>query len=166
MAVELQLGLFAAPLVSLAQPPTKVFRIGILAGLPASPEAARLWEGITPSKVCGEFLVTSRGRTSSSSSSVDYYEGSVDRLSRLGRATWFGSSSNVIVTAASPAPEVAKRATSTIPIGNGPTHIDPVGSGLVVSLARPRGNVTGTSLLSAELRGKQLQLLKEALPDP
>jgi putative ABC transport system substrate-binding protein len=43
-------------------------------------------------------------------------------------------------------------------------HGDPVGSGLVVSLARPGGNITGLSLLSPELVGKQLELLKKAIP--
>jgi putative ABC transport system substrate-binding protein len=70
---------------------------------------------------------------------------------------------DVIVAAASPAPETARRATSTIPIVVA-NHIDPVGTGLAASLARPGGNVTGLSLLSPALRAKNLQLLKELLP--
>jgi putative ABC transport system substrate-binding protein len=69
----------------------------------------------------------------------------------------------VIVTGAAPEPEAAKRATSTIPIVTA-AHLDPVGSGLVASLARPGGNVTGLSQATPELRGKQLELLKEAVP--
>ena len=62
-----------------------------------------------------------------------------------------------------PAPEAAKRATSTIPIVMA-SHGDPVGSGLVASLAKPGGNVTGLSIVVPELSGKQLQLLKEVVP--
>jgi len=69
----------------------------------------------------------------------------------------------VIVAAAPPAPEAARRATSTIPIVMA-NHADPVASGLVASFAKPGGNVTGLSLQARELRVKQLQLLKEILP--
>jgi putative tryptophan/tyrosine transport system substrate-binding protein len=69
----------------------------------------------------------------------------------------------VIVTAAAPAIEAAKRATSTIPIVMA-TAADPVGSGLVASLARPGGNVTGLSALSTDLAGKRLQLARELVP--
>src|SRR5262245_10635869 len=55
-----------------------------------------------------------------------------------------------------------KRASSTIPIVA--VHGDPVGSGLVASLARPGANVTGISVVNPELIGKQLQMLKEVLP--
>ena len=57
----------------------------------------------------------------------------------------------------------AKKATRTIPIVF-PAAGDPVGDGLVTSLARPGGNVTGLSMLSGELSGKRLQLLKEIVP--
>jgi putative tryptophan/tyrosine transport system substrate-binding protein len=69
----------------------------------------------------------------------------------------------VIVTAAAPAIEAAKRATSTIPIVMA-TAADPVGSGLVASLARPGGNVTGLSALSTDLAGKRLQLARQLVP--
>jgi ABC-type uncharacterized transport system substrate-binding protein len=58
---------------------------------------------------------------------------------------------------------VAKQATSTIPIVSALTS-DPVGSGLVASLARPGGNVTGFSIQSGDLAGKRLELLREVLP--
>jgi putative ABC transport system substrate-binding protein len=70
---------------------------------------------------------------------------------------------DVIVAAATPAVKVAKQATATIPIII--VHsADPVGLGLVTSLARPGGNVTGLSSSSPDYSGKQLELLKEALP--
>ena len=64
------------------------------------------------------------------------------------------------MAAGTPSPHAAKLATSTIPVIM-TNHADPVGSGLVTSLARPGGNVTGLSLLSREILGKQLQLLQE-----
>jgi putative ABC transport system substrate-binding protein len=69
---------------------------------------------------------------------------------------------DVIVTAG-PAVFAAKQATSVIPIVFA-TVADPLGSGLVASLARPGGNVTGLSLTSPELAGKRLDLLREAIP--
>ena len=69
---------------------------------------------------------------------------------------------DVILTSTTPAIEAAKQATTTIPIVAIST--DPVGSGLVASLARPGGNITGLSLLGPEINGKQLELLKETLP--
>ena len=70
---------------------------------------------------------------------------------------------DVIVVETTRAAEVVKRLTSTIPIVLS-VVADPVGSGLVASLAHPGGNVTGLSLMSAELGAKRLQLLKETIP--
>jgi len=70
---------------------------------------------------------------------------------------------DVIVVSSTVAAQAVKSATSTIPIVMS-TVGDPVGSGLVASLARPGGNVTGLSQLLAELTAKRLQLLKEAIP--
>jgi putative ABC transport system substrate-binding protein len=70
---------------------------------------------------------------------------------------------DVIVVNVTVAAQAAKRATSTIPIVMA-TVADPVGLGLVASLARPGGNVTGFSLMMADLSAKRLQLLKEAIP--
>lgn len=64
---------------------------------------------------------------------------------------------DVIIVGPTPAAEEMKRASSTIPIVV--VHGDPVGSGLVASLARPGGNVTGLSVVNPELIGKQLQVL-------
>jgi putative ABC transport system substrate-binding protein len=70
---------------------------------------------------------------------------------------------DVIVTGGEQAILAAKQATSTIPIVMGASN-DPVGAGLVVSLARPGGNVTGMTILSPELSRKRLELLKEVVP--
>ena len=70
---------------------------------------------------------------------------------------------DVIVTSSTPGVMAAKKATATIPIVLAGVS-DPVGTGLVASLARPGGNVTGLSLLAPELSGKRLELLKEAFP--
>jgi ABC-type uncharacterized transport system substrate-binding protein len=70
---------------------------------------------------------------------------------------------NVIVAAGTPAPLAAKHATTTIPIVMTSAG-DPLGSGLVASLAQPGGNVTGLSLMMSDVSGKRLELLKELVP--
>jgi ABC-type uncharacterized transport system substrate-binding protein len=70
---------------------------------------------------------------------------------------------DLIVASGGPTPLAAKRATSTIPIVMTSTT-DPVGEGLVASLARPGGNVTGNSGLASELNTKRLEILKDAVP--
>jgi putative ABC transport system substrate-binding protein len=70
---------------------------------------------------------------------------------------------DLIVTSGGPTPLAAKGATSTIPIVM-TNSVDPVGAGLVTSLARPGGNITGNSGLSPELITKMLEILKEVLP--
>ena len=152
------LSLLAAPLVVEAQPPAKVFRLGLLGGSsPTSPEAAHVWGGFFQGLrelgyVEGQNVII-EGR---------YYGDRIERLPALA-AELVRLQVDVIVAGAAPAPEAAKRATSTIPIVMA-NHTDPLGSGLVASLAKPAGNVTGLSIVSPELRGKQLQLLKEAVP--
>ena len=69
----------------------------------------------------------------------------------------------IIVSGGPTVTRPAKAATSTIPIVMG-FDDDPVGSGLVASLARPGGNVTGLSTLAPEISGKQLEILKEIVP--
>ena len=91
-----------------------------------------------------------------------YAEDRLERLPELA-ADLVRLKVDVIVAGGTLAPLAAKRATSTIPIvmsGAG----DPLGSGLVASLARPGGNVTGMSLMAPDLGGKRLELLKEVLP--
>jgi putative ABC transport system substrate-binding protein len=70
----------------------------------------------------------------------------------------------IVVAAGLPVLRVVKKETNTIPIVMAGSGIDPVVSGLVESLARPGGNVTGVTNLSRELGGKRLELLKEAVP--
>jgi putative ABC transport system substrate-binding protein len=69
----------------------------------------------------------------------------------------------VIVVSGSPTAEAAKKATSAIPIVM-TSSSDPVGTGLIASLARPGGNVTGLTTVTGELGGKLLELLKEIVP--
>jgi putative ABC transport system substrate-binding protein len=91
-----------------------------------------------------------------------YAEGSSERLPGLAEEL-VRLNVDVIVTPGTPAIRAAKQATTTIPIIF-PTTGDPVASGLVASLARPGGNITGLTILSPELSGKRLELLKEAFP--
>ena len=70
---------------------------------------------------------------------------------------------DLIVAAGTPSALAAKKATTTIPIVMA-SSTDPVGVGLVASLARPGGNVTGLSGLAAELNTKRLEILKDAIP--
>jgi putative ABC transport system substrate-binding protein len=70
---------------------------------------------------------------------------------------------DVIVASETPAVQAAKQATKEIPIVMSPSG-DPIGTGLIVSLARPGGNITGLSAATAELAGKSLELVREILP--
>lgn len=85
-----------------------------------------------------------------------------ERLPELA-ADLVGRKVDMIVVAATPAAAAAKRATRTIPIVM-TTVADPVGAGLITSLAHPGGNVTGMSSLSPELNSKRLEVLKDAVP--
>jgi putative tryptophan/tyrosine transport system substrate-binding protein len=89
-------------------------------------------------------------------------EGNYDRLPGLA-GELEGLKVDVIVTYGTPASLAAKRATGTIPIVMAGI-IDPVASGLVTNLARPRGNITGNSMMSSDLVVKQLEILKEVVP--
>jgi putative ABC transport system substrate-binding protein len=89
-------------------------------------------------------------------------EGKVERLPALA-AEFVHLKVDCIVAAGTQASQAAKHATDTILIVMAASS-DPVGTGLVTSLARPGGNLTGLSLLNPELSGKRLELLKEAVP--
>jgi len=91
-----------------------------------------------------------------------YAENRLERLPELA-AELVRLNVEVIVATGTLGPLAAKRATSTIPIVMTAAG-DPLGSGLVASLARPGGNVTGISLMAPDLGGKRLELLKELLP--
>jgi len=88
-------------------------------------------------------------------------EGRSDRFTEIA-AEFVRLKVDVILTVGSAA-AVARQATSTIPIVFA-LAADPVGSGLVASLARPGGNLTGLSLQSSDLAGKRIELLREVLP--
>jgi len=92
-----------------------------------------------------------------------FAEGKTDQLPALA-AELVRLKVDLIATSSTPAALAAKRATTTIPIVIG-FAADPVGSGIVRSLARPGGNVTGWTHQGLELRGKYLELLKEAVPE-
>jgi putative tryptophan/tyrosine transport system substrate-binding protein len=91
-----------------------------------------------------------------------FAEGKLDQVPR-NAAELVRLKVDVIVTGGAGDTRAAKAATSTIPIIMTNDN-DPVGTGFVASLARPGGNITGLTSLSAELRGKLLELLKETLP--
>jgi ABC-type uncharacterized transport system substrate-binding protein len=91
-----------------------------------------------------------------------YAENRLDRLPELA-AELVRLKVDIIVATGTLAPLAAKQVNSTIPIVMAPAG-DPLGSGLVSSLAHPGGNVTGLSLMVLDLGGKRLELLKELLP--
>jgi putative ABC transport system substrate-binding protein len=72
---------------------------------------------------------------------------------------------DLIVASGTPASFAAKQATSTISLVMGALAANPVETGLVASLARPGGNVTGMTSMASQLSGKRLELLKEIVPD-
>jgi putative ABC transport system substrate-binding protein len=136
-----------------------MWRIAVLGGSPpTTPEAARPWEALMQGLrelgyVEGQNLTVERR----------WAEGRAERYNELA-AELVALRPDVIVAAFTPSVSAAKRATSTIPIVMAIAG-DPVGTGLVASLARPGGNITGMSLQnSPELAGKRLELLKKALP--
>ena len=138
-----------------AQQPTKVARIGHLSATAASDPARReaFLQGLRElGYVEGKNIIIE----------WRHGEGEADRLPVLATEL-VRLKVDVIVTAGLEGTVVAKAATSMIPIliTQDP---DPVANGFVASLARPGGNITGLSTLSAELSGKRLELLKEIVP--
>ena len=93
-----------------------------------------------------------------------YSEGKVDRLPELAADLVRLKVDIIVVAGGGVVIRAAKNATKTIPIVMAGSPNDPVETGLVESLARPGGNITGLSSLSRELAGKRLELLKEAVP--
>ena len=94
--------------------------------------------------------------------STDMQKGNANGCLTL-QPNWSSLKVDVIVTAGPGATLAAKKASATIPIVFA-AAADPVGTGLVSSLARPGGNITGLSLMAPDLDGKRLELLKEAFP--
>jgi ABC-type uncharacterized transport system substrate-binding protein len=96
------------------------------------------------------------------SSTIRWAEGRYDRLLDLA-AELVKLNVDVIVTHTTPGSRAAKQATSSIPIVVAAV-VDPVEAGLVASLARPSGNLTGLTFFFAELCAKRVELIKEAIP--
>jgi putative tryptophan/tyrosine transport system substrate-binding protein len=94
------------------------------------------------------------------------YRFSADRNDRLPElaAELVARKVDLIVASGSPASFAAKQVTDTIPIVMGSLNADPVATGLIASLARPGGNITGITEMAPQLSGKRLQLLKETVP--
>jgi ABC-type uncharacterized transport system substrate-binding protein len=156
LAVILTLALLAAPLAIGAQGPGKVPRIGYVFARVSSADQ-RLWNAARQGLrelgyVEGQNITLE----------VRWAEGRTDRLPEL-VAELVRSKVDVLVVATTPAALAAKNATRTIPVVFVAVG-EAVESGLVANLARPGGNLTGLTLLNAEISGKRLELLKESLP--
>ena len=91
-----------------------------------------------------------------------YAEGRPERFQEFA-AEMVRLKADLIITTTTPAALAARNATMTIPIVI-PTAIDPVGTGLIASLAHPGGNITGGAILTGEMAAKRLELLKEVVP--
>src|SRR5712691_8757542 len=152
--VMLTLSLLAAPLAAEAQPAAKMPRLGVLVpGIPPEPLTEAFRQGLRD-------LGYIEGQTIALE--VRWDEHHAERWPDLA-ADLVRRRVDCIVAGTTAATWAAKHATSTIPIVM-PVSGDPVGVGLVASLAQPGGNVTGLSSISPELNGKRLELLTEAVP--
>jgi len=152
------LGLCAAPLVAWAQQAGKVARIGML--LPNTPEIAAR----SPRNAAFLKGLRDLGWIEGQNLAIEwrFADGQLGRLAELA-ADLARIGVDAIVTAAAPSALAAQGATRTIPIVVLDPG-DPVGLGLVGSLARPGGNITGVSSIAPELAAKRLALLKETVP--
>jgi ABC-type uncharacterized transport system substrate-binding protein len=146
--------LLAAPLAAEAQPAGQRHRVGLLDG--AAPNART--EGVFRE------ALRSLGYVEGANLVIEVKAayGVVERLPALTREL-LDAKPEVIVTFGTTAAQAAKAATKTTPIVMAFAG-DPVATGLVASVARPGGNVTGMSLAASELPGKRLELLKEITP--
>jgi putative tryptophan/tyrosine transport system substrate-binding protein len=149
-------GVAAWPLVARAQQPAKLPTIGVLG--PTTASVAGPWTAALVQRL--RELSWIEGRTLA----IEYRwaEGHAERAAEIA-AEFVSVKVDVIVTAGTSNVVAAKQVTSVIPIvfaGAG----DPVGTGLVASLARPGGNVTGLSSQSTDLAAKRIELLREIVP--
>ena len=152
MSLAFTLG--SMPLVGEAQRAAKTPRVGLLRpGSPPDPYVDAFRRGLQDLGYVEPQTISLECR---------WAEGRSERLPRLATEL-VRLNVDVIVTQGEEAARVVKEATSTIPIVMA-TSGDPVGAGLVASLARPGGNITGLSAVTPEVISKQLQLLKEAVP--
>jgi putative tryptophan/tyrosine transport system substrate-binding protein len=150
--------LLAVADIAEAQQPKKVPLIGYLSSFDAATESAR-------SEAIRQAL-RERGHIEGQNIAMEYRyaEGKRERLPELAAELVRLKVDILVVIGGNTAVGAAKDATKTIPIVMLGPGSDPVEAGLVKSLARPGGNVTGISLLTGELSGKRLELLKEAVP--
>src|SRR6266511_3436387 len=147
--------LLAVAVIAEAQQPTKIARIGFLDGSTASGSAVVL-EAFRQE-------LRNLGWTEGKNIIIEYRfaEQKRERVPELA-ADLVGLKVDLIVTSGTPPATAAKKATAAIPIVM--TNVgDPVGAGLIASLARPGGNVTGLSSLGIELNTKRLEILKDAV---
>jgi putative ABC transport system substrate-binding protein len=155
MAVALlALALLAAPLTAEAQQPAKVPRLGFLTTILAD---SHLQEAFRQG-------LRDLGYVEGRNVVIEYRdaEGKLERLLALA-AELVALEVDVIVAPGTPQALAAKQATRTLPIVFAVAG-DPVGSGLITSLARPGGNVTGLSSVTSDLVGKCLEQLTQAVP--
>jgi putative ABC transport system substrate-binding protein len=147
---------FALSFPAEAQQPKKVWRIGYLVG--GDPSRER-FEGI-------RLALRELGYIEGQNIAIEYrsVEGKLDRLPELAAELVRHQVDIIVVAGGYSVIRAAKNTTNSIPLVMVGGGIDPVQAGLVESLARPGGNLTGLTLLSGELGGKRLELLKEAVP--
>jgi putative ABC transport system substrate-binding protein len=150
-------GLLAAPFTAVAQPSAKVYRMGWLAGTASTQEKIEM-EALRAG-------LRELGYVEGKNIVIEYRwaEAKYDRLPELA-AELVSLRVDVIVTGGTAATQAAMQATTTIPIVMTATG-DPLRTGLVASLARPGGNVTGVTQLGAEIAGKRLQILIDTVPN-
>ena len=141
-----------------AQQPKKVPRIGYLSIFDPATESTRA-DAI-------RLALRERGYIEGQNIAIEYRyaEGNRDRLPELVAELVRLKVDIIVVAGGDRAIQAAKNATKTIPIVMTGRGADPVAAGLVDSLARPGGNVTGVTNLGRDLGGKRLELLKEAVP--
>jgi putative ABC transport system substrate-binding protein len=151
-------GVLAAPLTASAQPAGSLRRIGFLGAAESSDTNFLRFVDAFRARLAELGYVEGRNVVIETRWAAGRYERLPDLAAELVRLKV-----EVIVTAAVPAIRAAREATTTIPIVMAAV-VDPVATGLVASLARPGGNVTGLSVMSPELVGKQLEMLKEVAP--
>src|SRR4029453_16523940 len=150
--------LLALGVTAEAQQPKKVFRIGYLSPVDAATDSPRA-EGI-------RLALRELGYVEGQNIAIEYRyeEGKRDRLPELAAELARLKVDIIVVAGGDVLIRAAKNATKTIPIVMTGQGSDPVRAGHVESLARPGGNVTGLTVLTRELGGKRLELLKEPLP--
>ena len=156
-ACWLVLSLLAAPFTTDAQQARKVWRLGVL-----DPGVRPTEDGWQQSALVLRLRDVGYVEHQNIAFERRYAGGKVDRLASLA-AELVQLKVDLIFTGTTPGVQAARKATSTIPIVF-VSVADPVGSGVVASLARPGANVTGVSSQLADLAGKQLQVLKEFDP--